>query len=186
MICNRLLVNNLILIFSLIFFSCNNKEKNNENNSDKQKYSKESLEKINQMLVEKDIEVIKNYIERRGWDMNMTEAGLWYMIYKEGSGEKIEEDDYITLNYSVWLIDGTLCYSSDSLGAKSFIVGKGGVEAGLELGVLLLKEGSKARFIMPPHIAHGLIGDNNKIPARATIIYDVEIVDVKKKSNIDK
>jgi FKBP-type peptidyl-prolyl cis-trans isomerase len=34
---------------------------------------------------------------------------------------------------------------------------------------------------MPPHLAYGLIGDNKKIPARATIIYDVEILDVKKK-----
>ncbi|MFP4025930.1 MAG: FKBP-type peptidyl-prolyl cis-trans isomerase [Thiohalospira sp.] len=186
MVYNRLLVSILILIFSLIFFSCNNKKKDIDQDDQKQNYSKESLEKINQMLLEKDIEVIKNYIERRGWDMNMTEAGLWYMIYKDGSGEKIEEDDYIKLNYSVWLIDGTLCYSSDSLGSKSFIVGKGGVEAGLEQGVLMLKKGSKARFIMPPHLAHGLIGDNNKIPARATIIYDLEIVDVKKKSNIDK
>jgi len=181
MVCNRLLVSNLILIFSLIFFSCNNKGKESDKNNTKQQYSKESLQKINQMLVEKDVEVIKNYIERRGWDMKMTEAGLWYMIYREGNGKNIEKDDYITLDYSVWLMDGTLCYTSDSLGSKSFIVGKGGVEAGLELGILMLKEGSKARFIIPPHLAHGLIGDNKKIPARATIIYDVEILDVNKK-----
>jgi FKBP-type peptidyl-prolyl cis-trans isomerase len=180
MVCNRLLVSNFILIFSLIFFSCNVKEKDVDKPSNKQQYSKESLEKINQMLVDKDIEVIKNYIERRGWDMKMTETGLWYMVYQDGTGDNIEENDYITLNYNVWLMDGTLCYSSDSLGAKSFIVGKGGVESGLEQGVLMLKKGSKARFIMPPHLAHGLIGDNKKIPARATIIYDVEIIDVKK------
>jgi len=180
MVCNRLLVSNLILIFSLIFFSCNDKGKDVDKSSDKQQYSKKSLEKINQMLVDKDVEVIKNYIERRGWDMKMTESGLWYMIYKEGNGELIEKNDYITLNYKVWLIDGTLCYSSDSLGAKSFIVGKGGVETGLEQGVLMLRKGSKARFIMPPHLAHGLVGDNKKIPARATIIYDVEVVEVKK------
>src|SRR6056297_1464323 len=180
MVCNRLLVSNLILIFSLIFFSCNNNKKETEKSNNTQQFPKESMEKINQMLVEKDVEIIKNYIKRRGWDMKMNESGLWYMIYKEGNGALIEKNDYITLNYKVWLIDGTLCYSSDSLGAKSFIVGKGGVETGLEQGVLMLRKGSKARFIMPPHLAHGLVGDNKKIPARATIIYDVEVVEVKK------
>ncbi|MEE4196620.1 MAG: FKBP-type peptidyl-prolyl cis-trans isomerase [Bacteroidales bacterium] len=179
MVYNRLLVWVFILIFTLIFFSCNNNKKETKKNNQKPKYTEESMEKINQMLVEKDVEVIRNYIERRGWEMQMTEAGLWYMIYKEGSGELIQKNDYITINYKVWLMDGTLCYSSDSLGAKSFIVGKGGVETGLEQGVLLLKKGSRARFIMPPHLAHGLIGDNKKIPARATIIYDVEVLEVK-------
>jgi FKBP-type peptidyl-prolyl cis-trans isomerase len=59
---------------------------------------------------------------------------------------------------------------------KTFLIGQGGVESGLEEGILLLQEGDKARFIMPPHLAHGLIGDRDKIPARATIIYDLELV----------
>ncbi|MGM0408643.1 MAG: FKBP-type peptidyl-prolyl cis-trans isomerase [Bacteroidota bacterium] len=172
------------MIFTIIFFSCDSvQEKSEEDN--KVKYSKKSLEKINQLLVEKDVEIIKNYIERREWDMEMTETGLWYMIYQEGFGDLIEENDFIIMNYKIWLMDGTLCYSSDSLGPKSFIVGKGGVESGLEEGLLLLKNGSRARFIMPPHLAHGLIGDNEKIPARATIIYDVEITDVKKRNTFD-
>ena len=60
----------------------------------------------------------------------------------------------------------------------SFKVGFGGVESGLEEGVLLLRTGDKARFIMPPHLAHGLIGDGDCIPMRAIIIYDVELVRV--------
>ncbi|MFO7828636.1 MAG: FKBP-type peptidyl-prolyl cis-trans isomerase [Bacteroidales bacterium] len=172
------------MIFTIIFFSCDSVQEKSEKDN-KVKYSKKSLEKINQLLVEKDVEIIKNYIERREWDMEMTETGLWYMIYQEGSGDLIEENDFIIMNYKIWLMDGTLCYSSDSLGPKSFIVGKGGVESGLEEGLLLLKNGSRARFIMPPHLAHGLIGDNEKIPARATIIYDVEITDVKKRNTFD-
>ena len=39
-----------------------------------------------------------------------------------------------------------------------------------------MHEGDKARFIMPPHLAHGLLGDNHKIPARAIIIYEVELI----------
>ena len=165
-----------VLIFLLIFFSCNT-EKQKENKP-AFKHTKESLQEVNKLLVDKDVELIKSYVNRRKWDMNITETGLWYMINKETNGEDIVKGDYITYNYKVRLLNGTLCYSSDSLGAKSIIVGQGGVETGLEEGILMLKNGSKARFIMPPHLAHGLIGDENRIPARAVIIYDIEILNI--------
>jgi FKBP-type peptidyl-prolyl cis-trans isomerase len=160
----------------IIFFSCNSEEKSKAKKNIPNK--KESLEEINRLLVDKDTELIKSYIERRGWEMNMTKSGLWYMIYEDGTGNLIQKGDYITYNYKVWLLDGTLIYTSDELGEKSFVVGKGGVESGLEEGVLLLKEKSKARLILPPHLAHGLIGDENKIPARSILVYDIEILNI--------
>jgi len=160
----------------IIFFSC---KRDKSNDRPKQvKHSKESLEEVNRMLVDKDVELIKSYVERRGWEMEVTKSGLWFMIYEEGQGSPIKKGDYITFNYDIWLLDGNSVYSSDELGPKSFTVGKGGVESGLEEGVLKLKKGSKARFILPPHLAHGLIGDENKIPARAILVYDIEILNV--------
>lgn len=176
MVCKQFIKRSIILIFIIIFFSCN-KEKKTENRA-VIKHSKESLEEVNKLLVDKDAELIKSYVDRRGWKMEITESGLWYMIYETGSGSDIKKGDFITFNYEVWLLNGTLCYSSDKLGTKNFVVGKGGVESGLEEGVLMLKSGSKARFILPPHLAHGLIGDEKRIPARATIIYDIEILKI--------
>ena len=166
----------IILIFIIIFFSCN-REKEVENKT-VINHSKESLEEVNKLLVDKDAELIKSYVDRRGWKMELTKSGLWYMIYEDGSGPLIKKGDYITFNYDVWLLNGTLCYSSEDLEAKSFMVGKGGVESGLEEAVLMLNIGSKARFILPPHLAYGLIGDENRIPARATIVYDIEILKI--------
>ncbi len=172
----QLVVNTFILIFMLIFFSCT-REKVTEGKKNIQN-PKKSLEEVNKLLVEKDSERIKSYVERRGWAMRESESGLWFMIYQEGTGNLVKKNDYITFNYEVNLLDGTKCYSSEESGPKSFVVGKGGVESGLEEGVLLLKKGSKARFILPPHLAHGLIGDENRIPARAIIIYDIEILEI--------
>lgn len=172
----QLMLRTFTLILCLIFFSCDREGKVEQKTV--VKHSKKSLEEINKLLVDKDAELIKSYVERRGWNMQVSESGLWYMVYAEGDGKNIKKDVEITFNYSVHLLDGTLCYSSEESGAKSFIVGKGGVESGLEEGVLLLRDGSKARFIMPPHLAHGLIGDENRIPARASIIYDIEILKV--------
>ncbi len=172
----QLIVGNFILIFLLILVSCNQDKKVNK--KPVVNINKEDIEQINKHLINKDNEVIESYINRREWNMEMTESGLWYMIYEQGEGENIKKGDYTSIDYKVWLIDGTLCYSSDSLGIKSFIVGQGGVESGLEEGILMLKKGSKARFILPPHLAHGLIGDENRIPARAIIIYDIEVLSI--------
>jgi FKBP-type peptidyl-prolyl cis-trans isomerase len=73
-----------------------------------------------------------------------------------------------------------LCYTSGNLGEKKFSVSQGGVESGLEEGILMLRVGDKARFIMPPHLAHGLLGDQKKIPPRAIIVYEVEITNISK------
>jgi len=174
--CKLFIVKYFILIFMIIFFSC--KREKGTDQPKQVKHTKESLEEVNRLLVNKDTELINSYVERRGWEMKVTKSGLWYMIYEEGNGLLIKKGDYLTFNYDVWLLDGTLIYSSDELGPKSFTVGKGGVESGLEEGVLMLKKSSKARFILPPHLAHSLIGDENKIPARAILVYDIEILNV--------
>ncbi len=163
----------IILLF-VFLFSCKNETKELSTNNYKE--TKKALVGVNRILVKKDSEKIAGYVNRRNWDMTETETGLWYMIYAEGTGETAKKGLYATINFNVSLLDGTECYSSDSLGPKRFKIGQGGVESGLEEGILLMREGSKAKFILPPHLAHGLIGDDNKIPARSIIVYDVELI----------
>ena len=107
--------------------------------------------------------------------MKTTDSGLWYMIYHSGQGEKAVTGKIATLEYTLSLLDSTVCYS----GQKEFRLGQGGVESGLEEGVLLMRTGDKARMVMPPHLAHGLTGDGICIPRRAIILYDVELVNIK-------
>lgn len=170
------MIRGILFIFTVLALltSCKSRETGNKGNQPDQ----ETLMKINKYLVKKDADAIKGYIQRHGWNMQESKAGLWYEITGNGTGKKAEAEKMATLEYKVWLLNGTLCYSSDSLGEKSFIIGKGGVEPGLELGILMLREGDKARFIMPPHLAHGLVGDQNKIPARATIVYEVHLLKI--------
>lgn len=137
--------------------------------------TKEALVGANRILVKKDDEKIKAYIRRHDWKMQETASGLWYAVLEAGNGENARTGKMIILDYTVDLLDGTHCYSSDSLGPKRFRIGQGGVESGLEEGVLLLKEGSRARLIIPPHLAHGLTGDGDMIPARAIILYEITV-----------
>lgn len=144
----------------------------------KEVFTEDNLVKVNRYLVEKEQEQIEAYAKRRGWDMKTSETGLWYMIYEHGKGKNAEVGKKASMAYTIELLDGTLCYSADPSEPKTFRIGKGGVESGLEEGILLLQEGDKARFIMPPHLAHHLLGDENKIPPRASIVYDVELLKI--------
>jgi FKBP-type peptidyl-prolyl cis-trans isomerase len=139
---------------------------------------KEMLVRVNKYLVKKDVELIESYARRRGWDMELTESGLFYQIYERGNDIKAVNGKDATINYRLSLLDGTLCYSSEEQGPKKFTPGHSTEESGLEQGILMMHIGDKARFILPPHLAHGLLGDENRIPARSIIVYEVELLDV--------
>lgn len=144
-----------------------------------QKYG-EKLICVNKELVKKDEDAINSFIKRRHWNMTKTGTGLFYEVYKSTGGEKAVAGQRATIDFKIWLLDGTLCYSSEKTGPKTFTISQGGVESGLEEGILLMGVGDKAHFILPPYLAHGLVGDDDKIPPRSIIIYDVELLSISK------
>ena len=139
----------------------------------------ESLVEVNKKLVKSEDEQIKDFIDRYGWKMKKTGTGLRYMIYKSGSGPLATIGQVAKVNFTVRLLNGETCYSSDTKGPKEFQIGQGGVESGLEEGILLLKKGDRVKFIIPSHLAFGLLGDTDKIPAKAALVYDIELVELK-------
>ena len=167
----------IILFFAIIIASCTNQPEKQDSKS--AKASKESLIKANKTLVKTEDQRIEDFISRYKWEMNETKTGLRYMVYENGHGPLARKDNIVRLNYSVKLLTGELCYSSKKLGPKEFRVGKGGVENGLEEAILFLKKGDRAKIIIPSHLAFGLVGDGNKIPAKATLVYDIELIELK-------
>jgi FKBP-type peptidyl-prolyl cis-trans isomerase FkpA len=159
----------LIFIFSV---SCNNP-------ADKtvitQKPGKKEIADLNRYLVQKDREMIQNYIERKKLSMKESATGLWYYIKKEGTGKYFADNDKISIDFVCSLLDGTECYNSDKSGPKDFTLGKSEIESGLNEGLRLLKPGGEALFIIPPFLAHGLVGDGKSIPSRAILVYEITI-----------
>lgn len=170
----RFLVLGSFIISALFLMSCKSGKKQ-YTPVNKEAY-KENLVKANRGLVEIDQERIKAYVERRNWDMSVTQTGMWYQIISGAKGDSAKIGKVAHLAYQLNLLDGTVCYSSDSTGNLVFKIGQGGVESGLEQAVLLLKTGDKGRFILPPHLGHGLLGDEKKIPPRTIIVYQVELL----------
>lgn len=120
------------------------------------------------------------YQKRRNLEMEETPSGLRYLIYEHGSEAlKVDTGQVAVINYEIKLTDGTLCYSSDSTGTKGFTIGKGQIEKGIEEGVLLMNKGDKAKFILPSHLGHGLLGDQVKIPSHAILVCDISLIEIR-------
>lgn len=176
-------LNYLLFLFTL---SCNNNNNNyiEANLSQKQvktKTLKESLYKINKNTIRNEDQEINDYIKRHYYqNMKKSGTGLRYMIYEKGKGrKKVENNAVVKINYTVGFLNGNACYSSSIDGPLIFQIGKAQVESGLEEGVKMLKEGDKAIFIIPYMMAYGMIGDGDRIPAGATLVYNVELIEIK-------
>ena len=109
-----------------------------------------------------------------------TESGLRYKFIARGKGTKAEAGKKVSVHYKGMLADGTVFDSSYKRKEPiEFPLGKGHVIEGWDEGIQLLQVGDQARFVIPPHIAYGQRGAGGVIPPNATLIFDVELVDVK-------
>lgn len=173
-----LLISSISFIPFISFFSCGNENTQPAQPTDLSKY-KEQLVKANKYMVEKEMDEINQYIVRHGWTMEKTGTGLCYMFLKKGSGETAQSGDMVKVNYLISLLDGTECYSSEKDGPYEFKVEADAVESGLHEGIQLMRVGDKVKFILPSYLAHGLHGDDAKIPPLSSIMVDLELLEIK-------
>ena len=108
-----------------------------------------------------------------------TQSGLRYKILQNGDGNKATKGANVSVHYKGQLLDGTVFDSSYKRKQPiEFSVGVGQVIAGWDEGILLLKVGDKARFVIPANLAYGESGAGGVIPPNATLIFDVELMGV--------
>lgn len=180
----------LILLLVNLILSCNSKNTdNNQQVEEKIPYSKakkmheKELLEWNKNIVELDAELIRKYIQRRNWNMEVTASGLYYQIYQKTNDIKAENGLVAVFNYKTSLLNGTVLYSSDEFGKRSILLGKNNEETGLNEGILLMRKGEKARFILPPHLAFGVPGDGFRVPYNSILVYEIELIDLVKPEN---
>ena len=133
--------------------------------------------KIDDKKVEAEQEAIKDITK----GMKETESGIKYKISKKGTGDNAKTNDLLSVHYSLQLIDGSEIDSSFTRGAPiEFTCGVGQVIKGWDEAMQLLNKGSKARLVIPSELGYGSMGaGNGVIPPNATLIFDVELVDIK-------
>ena len=106
-----------------------------------------------------------------------TDSGLQYEVLKEGNGKKPKATDKVRCHYEGTLIDGTVFDSSYQRNEPAvFVLNQ--VITGWTEGVQLMSEGAKYRFYIPYRLAYGESGAGGMIPPFATLIFDVELIEV--------
>ncbi|ANH82130.1 peptidylprolyl isomerase [Niabella ginsenosidivorans] len=108
-----------------------------------------------------------------------TASGLQYLVLKEGTGEKPTAADTAICNYKGSLINGTEFDNSYDRG-EPLTIPVGAVIKGWTEGLQLMNKGAKYKFFIPYELAYGLRGAPPTIPGGSALIFEVELLDIKK------
>ncbi len=120
------------------------------------------------------------------WDIKTTdtittESGLKYLVVKKSNNPtKAEKGMMVDVHYTGFLTDGKVFDSSIERGNPiSFELGTGSVIKGWDEGIALMNIGDKYRLIIPADLGYGTNGAGSDIPPNATLLFDVELVNVR-------
>jgi peptidylprolyl isomerase len=121
-----------------------------------------------------------SYIKKNNITAKPTASGLYYIETKAGSGEQAASGKTVKVHYTGTLLNGQKFDSSVDRGEPiEFVLGQGQVIQGWDEGIAMMKEGGKARLVIPSNIAYGPQGRMPTIPPSATLVFEVELIDVK-------
>ena len=119
-------------------------------------------------------------LEKLAAGFQKTASGLRYQIIQKGNGKQAEKGKTVSVHYQGTLENGEVFDSSYKRKQPiDFKLGAGQVIEGWDEGIALLQVGDKARFVIPAYLGYGSRGAGGVIPGDATLVFDVELMDVK-------
>ena len=107
-----------------------------------------------------------------------TPSGLRYVDLALGTGAEAKSGDELKVHYTGWLEDGKKFDSSVGGKPFEFILGARQVIKGWDEGLAGMKVGGKRKLVIPPALGYGDRGAGKEIPPGATLIFEVELLDV--------
>jgi len=113
-------------------------------------------------------------------------SGLQYKVIKAGTGKKPKADDTVTVNYRGTLINGTEFDSSYKRGQPATFPVSGGIITGWTEALQLMGEGAKWELFIPSNLAYGERGTSGIIGPNTTLIFEIELVSIKQKTEENK
>ncbi len=114
-------------------------------------------------------------ISKNRW---VTDTGIEITILKTGEGREVQKGDMLRMNYTGWLMDGTLFDTSIGKRPFSFTIGQGKVIQGWEQGIIGMKVGEKRRLVIPSKLGYGSRGAGQVIPPNADLKFEVELLKI--------
>ena len=132
-----------------------------------------------EQLKNKEAEDLTKYLTDNKVKAKPTTSGMYYIEQLKGKGAKAENGKKVSVHYTGTLLNGTKFDSSVDRGqAFEFVLGQGQVIKGWDEGIALMREGGKARFIIPSSLGYGEKG-SGPIPSCSPLVFDVELISVK-------
>lgn len=112
--------------------------------------------------------------------MTQQPSGLYVQDLQVGTGAEAVAGRHVLMHYTGWLTDGRQFDSSHDRGQPiEVLLGRGQVIRGWDQGIVGMKVGGKRKLVIPPHLAYGNAGAGGVIPPGATLVFDVELVEVR-------
>ena len=123
--------------------------------------------------LQKDIELIKQYLSDKALTASSTASGLHYIITKEGTGGQPTLQNTVTVKYKGYLLDGSVF--DETTGTETATFPLTNLIKGWQEGIPLLKKGGKGTFLLPSALGYGPSGSGS-IPANAPLVFEIELV----------
>ncbi len=166
----------VILVVSTLVGACNSSSEKIDERPKEIDWTKEQSTQFGESLAREDEIGIRLYLKQRpDWEIVESGTGLRYWIYEQSEGREVKKEDVVRVEFKVELLDGTLCYATEKGEYSLFKVDKSDVETGVQEGIKYMREGERAKLIIPSHLGHGLIGDLDKIPPMQVLIVDLHV-----------
>ena len=147
-----------------------------------QKKLQETVQAKTQEIAKANLEEGKKFLEENAKKAGVveTESGLQYEVIQEGTGASPKAEDVVKVHYEGKLLNGNIFDSSIKRGEPAeFALNQ--VIPGWTEGVQLMKVGAKYRFFIPGKLAYGERGAGEFIAPNSTLIFEVELLEVKAK-----
>lgn len=139
------------------------------------KEKKAALEGALRRSAQKEQMQIRDYLKRHQIQAEESNTGVHFCVYKKGNGTVVKEDLFVEMSYSVTNLKGDTIYTVKSDQPERFQVEKSEKESGLHEVIKGMKVGDKAIVVIPSNRAHGISGDEGKIPPLTTVVYNLNI-----------
>jgi len=164
----------IVAVFCLMLLAgCTNGQSNggvSQTEVDQQK-----LIESNREFLKKERAQIERFIKANGFVMKQTGSGLYYMFLTEptDTNQQVKDGDRVQYDFKISLLDGTYVNGSAESGQRTLKLGKQQAEIGLHEVFLLSYTDCPMLIILPSHLAHGISQNEDDIPPRATLIYEI-------------
>jgi len=160
-----------LLALPLVFSSCL------KNSNEVERTEAIELAELNELILK---------LEMKGFDVDTTVSGVYYIIHEPGEGPQVEPFDTITIGYEAYLTSGQLFDATQNWtpdGKWEFVYLQQQLIEGFNAGLAVMRKNSEVELIVPSSLAYGAYGLPPEVGPFETLIFGVKLYDLKPAGN---